>query len=331
MATVESNQLTILDVVKRQTQSGDMIDTAEILNKKNGLHQDLEWRQGDLGNAHMLAQRTSLPTVHDKVANDGVEDSKATDAQIVEQPMTVAGVRKTEDDVARHGGNPAAKLVDQDVAFQESMVQGFTNRSVYGNHTTNPGQIEGIMKRYGAKSGQVIGRNILLAGGSGADNASILLIGHGPVHAWYPKGSTGGLEMEDFGRQTRQVTIDSVTKEMVVWVKHFRWSFGLAIRDWRYIVRIANIDVSDLAGGSPADLILLMQQAIELIPDHRNCRPAFYTTRTVKFWLNRQYYTGVKAGGGITFDNVAGRRMMLFQEIPVNTLDEMSEAEAAVA
>lgn len=331
MATIESNPLTHLDVVKRQTQDGRMIATAEVLNQKNGIHQDFEFREGDLANAHMTATRTSLPEVHDKAANDGIPDSKATDAQNVEAPMTLAGVRKTEDDVARFGGNPAAKLVDQDVAFTESMVQGFANRSVYGNHLTNPDQIEGIMKRYAVKSGAVEGRNILLAGGGGADNASILLVGHGPVYAWYPKGTTGGLEMEDFGRQSRSETIGGVKKEVVYWVKHFRWSFGLAIADWRFIVRIANIDISDLAGGTPPDLILLMQQALDLIPDLANCRPAFYTTRTVKSWLARQFYTSVKAGGGLDYTNVAGRRMMVFQEVPVNTLDQMSEAEALVA
>ncbi len=27
---------------------------------------------------------------------------------------------------------------------------------------------------------------------------------------------------------------------------HYKWDNGLALRDWRYVVRIANIDVSNL-------------------------------------------------------------------------------------
>ena len=33
--------------------------------------------------------------------------------------------------------------------------------------------------------------------------------------------------------------------------ERWQWKAGIALKDWRYVVRICNIDVSNLAGGSP--------------------------------------------------------------------------------
>lgn len=329
MATVASNDMTIVDAAKLQTKDGEMIAVAEILMEQNGLHQDLEWVQGDTAQGHLSGQRTSEPDISDKIANEGVASSKGTVVQVTERPMTIEGWSKIEDSVARYGGNVAAKRADQDATFASAMTKTLNSRLLYANKIT-PGQISGLITRFNAKSGVDTGRNVLLADGVGAgDLASILLIGHGrgKVYGWYPPGYPAGLEMEDFGRKHQTIS----GKEIVHYVKRYTQTFGLAIDDWRYFVRIANIDLSNLAGVSPTDLILKMQQAIELLPDTENCRPAFYTTRTVKAWLNRQYYTGVRTGGGLNFENVQGRRMLTFQGIPVNTLDRMSENEGLVA
>jgi len=330
MATVASNQLTFFDAAKLHTSDGKMITVAELFQQQNGLHQDFEWVESDTAAGHLSAQRTSLPDVFDKVANEGVDASKSTVAQILESPQRLEGWSKIEDDVARHGGNIGAKKADQDSAFVEQMIQTWHKRVLYGNGASSPGQIDGIMKRYGTKAGQAIGKNILLAKtGAGTDYASILLIGHGrsKAYAFYPKGSPAGLEMEDFGREHMTVS----GKEVVQHSKRFTWAFGLAFDNPYYVVRIANVDLSDLKGGSPPDLILLMQQALSLLPSRKNCRPAFYVSPTVEFWLQRQAYLAVKSGaGGLGMMNVAGEEMMAFQGVPINRLEQLSEAETEV-
>ena len=47
---------------------------------------------------------------------------------------------------------------------------------------------------------------------------------------------------------------------------HYNWDNGLALRDWRYVVRIANIDVSDLDATTPVDIVKLMIKALHRMP-----------------------------------------------------------------
>lgn len=327
MATLAKSDMSIVDAAKLYTQDGKLIAVAEVMSKKVGIHKDMDWKEGDTMDGHLAAQRTSLPDVYDKVANEGVEASVGSVAQTLETSMTLEGWSRLEEDVANYGGNAAGKKADQDIAFTESFRQTFAKRVMYANGATTPGQIDGLAKRYGKKAGETVGRNIILAKtGAGTDYTSIWLVGHGPVFGWYPKGSPAGLQSEDFGRVAQIVN----NKQIVYHLKRWRWSFGWGIDDWRFIVRIANVDISDLAGGSPPDLRKLMSQATHLIPDLAACRPAFYMSRTPYMWLDAQRVSNLTSGGGITDENIDGKPVMAFRKIPIECLDEISEAETEI-
>ena len=104
------------------------------------------------------------------------------------------------------------------------------------------------------------------------------------------------------------------------------------MRDWRYVVRIANVDLSaltkDASGG--ADLIDLMTQAVEMIPTLSMGRPAFYCSRSVRSFLRRQIMNKV-AGSTLTMEQVAGKHVTMFDGIPVRRCDSLAANEAVVA
>ncbi|MFN7073990.1 phage major capsid protein, partial [Proteus mirabilis] len=56
-----------------------------------------------------------------------------------------------------------------------------------------------------------------------------------------PKGSKAGLEQNQLGEVTLQ---DDNGGKYQGYRTHFKWENGLTVRDWRYVVRIANIDLS---------------------------------------------------------------------------------------
>ncbi len=56
----------------------------------------------------------------------------------------------------------------------------------------------------------------------------------------------------------------------------------------RFVVRIGSIDVSDLAGPTPADLVKLMMRAMNKIPNIKMRKLAWYMNRTTKQWLDIQ-------------------------------------------
>jgi hypothetical protein len=53
--------------------------------------------------------------------------------------------------------------------------------------------------------------------------------------------------------------------------------------------------------------------------------------RTLHTYLKKQTRNDVISGGGLTFDNVAGKRVAFFDEVPVKRVDALLNTEAAVS
>ena len=88
--------------------------------------------------------------------------------------------------------------------------------------------------------------NVVNAAGSSANKqTSMYLISWGvnSIHGIYPKGSTGGLKNEDLGKY---MTFDDDGKKFQCVGDLYTWKCGLALRDWRAVVRICNLDTSKL-------------------------------------------------------------------------------------
>jgi hypothetical protein len=166
----------------------------------------------------------------------------------------------------------------------------------YGNPAIEPKSFLGLAARYSATPGSSgVGQNIIEGGGSGTDNTSVYLVvwGDNTVYCPFPKGSTAGLMHEDLGEQT--VYTDSGANRMQAYATRYQWKNGLVVKDWRYVVRIANIDASDMSNASgtqasnvATQLIKLMTRALYRIPNMAMGRAAFYMNRTVHGGLSIQ-------------------------------------------
>ena len=88
---------------------------------------------------------------------------------------------------------------------------------------------------------------------------------------------------------------------------------GFSLRDWRYVVRIANIDVSDLAGATPVNLINLLIRAAHKVPNIRMGRPAIYCNRAIATWLDIQALN--KANVNLRYAEVFGEEVLTFRKI----------------
>ena len=102
------------------------------------------------------------------------------------------------------------------------------------------------------------------------------------------------------------------------------------MKDWRYVVRISNIDVSNLGGSSAANLINLMIEASEMLPAGKSgVRPVFYCSRQVRTALRLQILA--KNNVNLTWDTAAGKRVLAFDDIPVKRVDAITSAESLVS
>ena len=331
MATLASGQLTLADWAKRLDANGAIPIIAELLSQQNAVLEDMVFKEGNLPTGHRVVIRTGLPSVYWRSLNQGVPTSKSTTAQVDETLGMLEAYSKIDKDVAELEGNLASFRLSEDVAFLESMNQEQAKTMVYGNAAVDPKKFLGIIPRYSSLSAGN-GQNIIDAGGTGTTNTSVLLVGWGEqtVFSIFPKGSKAGLVQTDNGLMT---VYDSLGNPYQAYQSHYQWKNGLVVKDWRYAVRVANIDVPALVAGTGADLISLMSRALDRIPNFGMGRFAFYMNRTVFSALRLQALN--KSNYVLSIDKALDQfgnaaTWTHFQGIPLRRVDQMLSTESRV-
>lgn len=261
------------------------------------------------------------------------------------------GRNEIDQDLAELNGNVNEFRKSESIAFVEAMNQKWAQQFLYGDSSVDPEGILGVVPRYNSLTAQS-GQNIIDAGGTGADNTSVFLMvfGENTVHGIYPKGSKAGLTQEDLGLID---AFDDNNDRFRAYAELWKWKFGLHVRDWRYVVRIANIDVSDLTGQTGTQAITaatwlnkLMIKALARIPSMGMGTPVFIASRTVKEMLSigaldksqnaLSFTQAVNQHGTVTAGSVAGQGtgirggQLVFMGVPVLTVDTLLNTEARV-
>jgi hypothetical protein len=332
MATLNSAYPTLIDVATRLDPDGKIAKIVEILNTATPFIEDAMVLEGNQATGHVTTLRRSLATGGWRKFNQGVPLVKTTTSQITEAFGMFAAYSEVDAALSALNGNSVEWRATEDRAIIQGMSQQMEEAFFYSNNATNPEQILGLAPRYAAKTGLEQGENILLGGGTASNNTSIWLIVWGPdtVFTSYPKGSTAGLQMKDLGERTLK---DANGNQYQGLRSYYEWKTGLVIRDWQAVVRIANIDVTQLTknGASGADLIDLLTQAIELPKPSvmRSGTPMIYANRTITSFLRRQIVNKV-ASSSLMMDNVAGKRVISFDGIPVRRADAILNTEATI-
>lgn len=332
MAALSSYALTLADHAKRMDPDGKTPKIVELLSQTNEILDDMKFLEGNLPTGHRTSVRTGLPTVAWRLLNQGTQPSKSLTAQIDEQCGLLDAWSEVDQDVAELNGNVASFRLSEASAFIESMNQEFASTLFYGNSSISPEEFTGLAIRYSSSAANN-GQNVIKGGGSGSDNSSIWLIvwGDQTCHGIFPKGSKAGLKHEDLGLVTVETSAGIAGTRMRAYQDHFTWKVGIALKDWRYVVRICNIDISNLvAKSSAADLIDLMIKAIHRIPNLNMGKACFYMNRTVFQMLDIQRRDDMLSGG-IQYTEVDGKLMPHFRNIPIKKCDSLLETEATVA
>ena len=339
MATLSNNSLTLADWAKRVDPDGRVPVVAELLSQSNEILEDCVFKEGNLPTGERVVIRTGLPTVYWRALNQGIPSSKSTTAQVDEACGILEARSEVDKDLAMLNGNTAQFRLSEDTAFLEAMNQTQATTLFYGNPGVDPKQFLGLAARY-SDSTAANGQNILKAGGSGSDNTSIYLVvwGDNTVYCPFPKGSKAGLIHEDLGEQT---VYNSDGTRMQALATRYQWKNGLVVKDWRYVVRIANIDVSDLiaqsgtqASSAATAIIKLMARALYRIPNMAMGRAAFYMNRTVHSGLSiaaldkSQYVLKINEGlsqFGMPYS------WLSFLGVPLRRVDALLNTEAAIS
>ena len=339
MATLNAGQLTLLDYAKRLSPDGKVDPVAELLSQQNDILEDVVCMEANQPTSHVVGIRTGLPQVYWRQYNAGVPSSKSTTAQITEPCAMMEARSHIDAKLLTLNGNSAAFRLSEESAFIEAMGQEFVSKLFNGNVGADLKTFSGLATRYSSTTAGN-GGNIILGGGSGSDNASVYLVvwGEQTVFCPFPKGSKAGLQSRDLGEES---VADASGNYYQAARSLFQWDAGLVVKDWRYVVRIPNIDVSDWVGvtGTQAstaatNLIKLMMRAIARIPNFRMGRAAFYANRSIQEGLMIQALEKSSSALGIKdaltqFGTTM--KQLEFMGIPVRGCDGLGIAETLVS
>lgn len=333
MPTINNTNMTLLDIARRKDQAGNIATVVEMLSRDNPLlGEDVVWREGNLDTGFKVSRREGLPQVTWRRLNEGVIPSKSDVGEYVETCGLMSALSKVDIKALESAGSPseaAALRAQEDSGFQQAFRNELERAMFYESTRTNPERMMGLSPRFDSVAAWPNNLISSTAGGapSGADQTSIWLVvwGDNTVFATFPKGTKAGFEMIDRGDQ---LVRDGNGNEYFAKVSEYNWRVGLVVRDYRYIVRIANVDTSGLSYTGNA-LIQDMAKALERVQDLNAGRAAFYCNRRVREYLRLQAMDTVK-NGTLTMEQVAGKPVVMMGGVPVRRTDALLNTEAIV-
>jgi hypothetical protein len=249
-------------------------------------------------------------------------------------------------DIADLNGNTAAFRASEARAFLEGMSQQVASTLMYGNVAVNPERFTGFSPRYNTVTTATAqsANNVIDMGGTGSTNTSMWIVtwGDNTTHGIFPMGKMTGLQHRDMG----EWPITDVNGNTYQGYRdHFKWEIGLTVRDWRYNVRLANIDVTLLNGASAANIINGLVRGLYRLPttgpamsgiqtsdaptiQGQMGRTVIYCNRVVRTYLDLQAMN--KTNVLLQMNQFQGQVVTTFRGVPIRTVDALLNTESRI-
>lgn len=341
--------VSLADLGRRLDPGGKLMYMSELLSQCNEMIDDLPMVEGNLPTGHLVTLRTALPKGTYIRFYQGTPYTASRGAQVQFGLSLLRAYSQVDKRMAMIGGNEKALREQEDLAHFEGFSQQQSGTLIYGNTWVNPEQFTGVMPYYNtvASATAQVAQNVFDAGGTGTSNASILLMGWGErtCHGIYGKGAKAGLVFENKGDVVPG--FDSNNNRFEAFTSLIEWELGLAVADWRYNVRVANIDTTTagLAGASPPDIFAILSKVVMRLPTAgrrlsgvtKTDAPHGYEPPVrLKFYWNRTVaeYAAIQA---IRDKNVligskeyAGAPILDFRNVQFGVVDQLLNTESRV-
>lgn len=320
MGTLGTTALTLSEWSNRTDPGGEVAKIAEVLAQTNEILDDSAWVEGNLPTGHRTTVRTDLPTVSWRKLNYGIKPSKSRTKQIDDSCGMLESYAEMDKALAELNGNSSNFRTSEERAFLEAMNKEFADTFIYGDTALEPEKYLGLAPRFNSLEH----KNVVNFGGTGDSCTSIWIVcwSDQTVHFTFPKGSSSGLTHNDLG----EVTLEDADGGRYQGVRtHYKWSPGLVVRDWRYVVRIASIDPNNLGGNSLRHSLI---EGLNMIPNTNMGKTVIYCNQAVKTQLDIE--ASDKDNVMLKTENWEGKPVTTFWGCPVRRVDSILNAEAAI-
>jgi len=329
---------TLANITKRLDPNGKIAKIAEVLEKFNPILQDIPIVEGNLDVGHRHTVRAGIPIPTWRKLNYGVRPTKSVTAQVDDTIGMLEAYSEIDKDLAMLNGNTAEYRMSEDVPHLEGMANTMATTLFYGDTSANPERFLGLSPRYNvlgapankyaATTNSAYLKHIISAGGQNASVQTSLwyvVWGEDTVFGIYPKGSQAGLKSNDLGEVT---LFDNDGGRFQGYRTHYQWKMGLCVKDWRYIVRICNIELANLDNATAQKaLYQAMIKALYTIPQGSR-RGIFYASPAVLAMLDLAAVE--KANAALGYSNVFGKEVLSFRGVPIKGCSAILETEAVV-
>lgn len=333
MATIGTTFPNLIDAYKNSAEG----TVVEILNQQNAILDDAIATECNMGTLHRHMIRTGLPSVSWGRLYKGTPQSKATVQQVDDATGFLEAASGIDVRLLKLAKDKAKARLTDSAPFLEAMSQEMAAGMFYHDTATAPEKFKGLSTRFNSVAKVGSGTQVIDGGGTGSDNTSIWFVTWGDHAATllYPEGTKAGVDIQDKGEQR---ILDGNGDGYYIKETRFEWHIGLAIKDWRYIARIANIDVSDMLAGT-VDVWALLRKAYYKLQSRRRdgiqSRIAIYMNRDVLEVLdaqstNQALITGRPNYNTLTHATVEGKEVMTYRNIPIREIDALLNTEARV-
>jgi hypothetical protein len=340
MAAKGATLVTLADVAKGANKQIGAV--AEVLVQYNSALNDIPYREMNEGTIHKESIRSNLPEVYYRKANQAIAPSKTTTEERSFSGTQIDSKSQIDKDVANRGGpqNVGYERWNQAQGHIQSHAIELANLLVYGSPVDSHLKTPGLFDIYSTvdESAEETAKQVIDGGGTTSDNCSIFKVhwGERSVFGVYPKGTVAGLKRTDHSAGGKLVQIHGLTASGAAgtywgYEEEFTSNHGLVVKDYRQAVRICNIDVAKLLSGvDAADLLDLMLSANYKIDSEENGQGVWYANRTVMAHLHKQAINKVGAGGGVTYENYQGQKVLMYLGCPIRRMDCLLNSEDRV-
>jgi len=333
MATIGNTYLSLVDYYRKLDGNGAVAEVIDMLAEINPIMDDAITVECNDGSSHLTTVRTGLPTGTWRKLYQGVQPTKSTTRQVSDTTGWLEAYSEVDAKLIKLAGkNGAALRLDEAEAFIEGMSNQMATALFYSDTASTPEQFMGLTPRFSDTTAEN-GGQIVLAGGAGADNTSIWFIvwSTKTTHLLYPAGTMAGIQREDLGKTTKEKSDGSMYE---VYREHFQWDVGLSVRDWRYVSRVANLDVSEINGNGQSGGKNIDQYMIDAYYKLRqrrvrNGKAAIYCNTTIITALHKLAQT--QGNVNLTLDNFEGKEIVKFLGMPIRECDAILNTESLVA
>lgn len=337
MAVINQLSLSLLDAAKRVDPNGKIADIIEMESQRNEWIQDALTMECNDGSGHKTTVRTGIPQAAWRMLNAGVPATKSHTAQVRDTTGMLETYAEVDCALADMSGDARAFRASEGMAFIEGMMQQVTATFFYGNTNVNPERFLGLSPRYSTIQTAVADSadNVVDGGGDGSTNSSVWFVtwGDDTTHLIHPKGTAAGLQHRDLGEDTKVVG----SLQYQIYRDHYKHNIGMSVRDWRYNVRLANLESGaaevDRVDASTTTLnafIFKLIEAHERMYNQRGGgRTVIYVNRYIRMALRKAIIEKI-AGSTLTMDKVGGVETLMYMGMPVRLVDQLLRTEARV-